>query len=214
MKRILQILALASLIFALTACQTAPAAATAPIASQSTVDLMLSIRKAELELERIDKMAMLQFASESKSDLIKGAVMGMSMGKSAGSAPGASSTGQTIMQAQAQADNTALRREEMAYANSWDKRLLPYVGLGLNFAQFSRNLSFQKWNVGESNAQSRFTLTTLSNAQTNAYAAGSGAALGGVTAGAGATLEGIAAVSEPVPEPVAEPAVAEPVAAE
>lgn len=184
-------LAAASLV-GLSACTTAPAAPPSPaIAAPSTVELMLKVRAAELELERIDKMAMLKFAAESGSDLVKGAVMGMSMGKGSGNtSPGASSTSQTLMQAQAQADSVALRREELAYANSWDKRALPYVSLGLDFWRFDKTLSFQRFQTTEANAQNRYTLDTLSNSQTagytfgaGAYSAGSAATLGGLTAG-------------------------------
>ena len=202
MKRILQTLAIAILALLLAACQTAPAAAPTPAVTQTTVDLMLAVRAKELELERLDKMSWIKFAVESGSEFAKGMVTGMSA-SGGGKASAQSGTAQSVMQAQAQADNTALRREEMAYANSWDRRLLPYVGLGLDFAKFSRGLGFQRYQIDQANSQTRYTLDTLRGAQTDAYTAGSGAALGGVNAGAGATLGGLAAAAEPAPAPTA-----------
>lgn len=152
----------------LSACATKPAAPAAPaVAAPSTVELMLKVRAAELELERIDKMSWLKFAEESGSDMVKGFVMGKASGGSA--APAASSTTQTIMQAQAQADATALRREELAAENSFENKAFRWVGLGLDTARFYRGLNFQEFQIRESNAQSRYTTDALRGTQQDGY---------------------------------------------
>lgn len=183
----------------LSACTTTPAAS-APqhVASKTTVDLMLEVRAKELELERTEQMAWLKFAADSDNDMVKGFIMGRSGGKSAAQG----STTQTVMQAQAQADNNALRREEMAYANSWDRRLLPYLSLGLDFARFDKQLGFQRWSVGESNAQNRYMFDNIRGTQQDAYgfagtaySQGSAATLGGVSAGSAAAAAGASAVA-------------------
>ncbi|WP_127804156.1 hypothetical protein [Hydrogenophaga sp. NH-16] len=182
---------------ALSACTTAPAKPDpAPVVTKTTIDLMLEVRKAELELERTELMARLKFASESGSEFVKGYIMGQA--NTAKAAP-AGSTTQTILQAQAQADEVALRREEMAERNSgWNKgiqlfdRVVPVV-------MFSKGLSFQKWQIEQTNSQNRYVLSTVRGAQADGFAAGSGATLGGVTAGHNTTLSGFAAARQPAP---------------
>lgn len=151
----------------LSACATKPAAAPPPVVSKSTVDLMLEVRAKELELERIDKMSWLKFAAESGSDMVKGFVMGKSSAGAAG--PGASSTTQTIMQAQAQADATALRREELAERYSFSNKAYQWVGLGLDFARFDKGLRFDKFQLRENNSQQRFLFNTVRGTQQDAY---------------------------------------------
>lgn len=179
---------------ALSACSTSPAKPEpAPAVTKTTTDLMLEVRKAELELERVDLMARLKFAVESGSEFVKGYVMGQAKAAPAGS------TAHTILQAQAQADEVALRREEMAERNSgWNKglqlfdRVVPVV-------MFSKGLSFKKWQIEQTNSQNRYTLDTVRGAQADGFAAGSGATLGGVTAGHNTTLSGFAAARQPAP---------------
>jgi hypothetical protein len=159
--RLIATLALAAAAFGLTACQTAPAAPAAapPVATKTTVDLLLEVRSKELDLERTNQMAWLKFAAESGSDMVKGFVMA----KSSGAGPGASNTTQSIMQAQAQADNTALRREELEAQNGWFNRSLQVLDRVERYASFSKGLSFQKFQVRENNAQQRYTLDTVAN---------------------------------------------------
>lgn len=192
MKHLFHKLALlAVMAVALSACSTAPAKPEpAPVVTKTTTDLMLEVRKAELELERTELMARLKFAVESDSEFVKGYIMGQA--NTAKVAP-SSSTTQTILQAQAQADEVALRREEMAERNSgWNKglqlfdRVVPVV-------MFSKGLSFQKWQIEQTNSQNRYTLDTVRGAQADGFAAGSGATLGGVNAGHSTTLGGISA---------------------
>jgi hypothetical protein len=192
MKTLLKLFAAALAALALAACQTAPAqpAAAAPVVQKTTTDLLLEIRKAELELERTEQMAWLKFATESGSDLVKGFVMGRSGGKAA---PAASNTAQTILQAQAQADATALRREELAERNSLWNRGLQLFDRAVPVFMFSKGLSFQRYQLDANNAQSRYTLDTVRGAQRDGFTLGSGAALGGVSAGSGATLGGVSA---------------------
>jgi hypothetical protein len=192
MKRLALILSLA--LFAalgLAGCTTAPAAAPAPVVTKPTVDLLLDVRSNELDLERNDQMAWLKFAAESGSDMVKGFVMGRTAAKAPGA--GQSSTTQTIVQAQAQADETALRREKMALDNGPWARSLQVFDRVAPVYMFSKGLSFQKFQVTETNAQNRYTLDSLRGAQTDGFSLGSGAALGGVSAGSGATLGGVSA---------------------
>jgi hypothetical protein len=190
MKRLALILSLALAALGLAGCASAPAAAPAPVVQKTTTDLLLEIRKAELELERTEQMAWLKFATESGSDLVKGFVMGRSGGKAA---PAASNTAQTILQAQAQADATALRREELAERNSaWNKGLQLFERAVPVF-MFSKGLSFQRYQLDATNSQNRYTLDTVRGAQRDGFTLGSGAALGGVSAGSGATLGGVSA---------------------
>lgn len=150
----------------LSACTTTPAAS-APqhVASKTTVDLMLEVRAKELELERTEQMAWLKFAADSDNDMVKGFIMGRSGGKSAAQG----STTQTVMQAQAQADNTALRREEMAERNSFSNKAFQWVSLGLDFARFDKGLGFQRFQIEQSNSQNRYTLDALRNTQQDGY---------------------------------------------
>ncbi|MDP3324244.1 MAG: hypothetical protein Q8S71_11945 [Hydrogenophaga sp.] len=160
--RLIATLALAAAAaFGLTACESNPAKPepAAPVVAKTTVDLLLEVRSKELDLERTNQMAWLKFAAESDSEMVKGFVMG----KSSGASAGASSTTQSIMQAQAQADETALRREQMAAENSLENKAFRWVGLGLDFARFRRGMSFQKFQVRENNAQQRYTLDTVAN---------------------------------------------------
>jgi hypothetical protein len=73
------------------------------------------------------------------------------------------------MQAQAQADSTALRREELAAQNSLFNRSLQVLDRGLAFASFDKGLSFQKFQIRESNAQSRYTTDALRGTQQDGY---------------------------------------------
>lgn len=198
MKHLIHKLALlAVMALALSACSTAPAKPEpAPVVTKTTTDLMLEVRKAELELERTELMARLKFAVESDSEFVKGYIMGQA--NTAKVAPSGSTT-QTILQAQAQADEVALRREEMAERNSgWNKGLQLFDRV-VPVYMFSKGLSFQKWQIGETNAQNRYVLSAVRGAQADGFAAGSGATLGGVTAGHNTTLSGFAAARQPAP---------------
>lgn len=197
MKRTLGKLILVALsALALAACQTAPAKPEpASVIAKSTTDLLLEIRKAELELERTEQMAWLKYAAESKSDMVKGFVMGRSAGSATRTAPSGGSATQTILQAQTQADETALRREQLADKNSaWNKGLQLF-DRGVQLFMFSKGLSFQKWQIDQTNSQNRYTLDTVRGAQRDGFASGSGATLGGVSAGSGATLGGLGAAA-------------------
>ncbi len=191
MKRTIFAVALATLsLFGLAACQTPPPVAPAPAVTQTTLNQLLEVRAKELELEKINLMTMIKFAVDSDSEFAKGAVLGMSMGRGQGGASsGGSSTTQTIMAAQAQADATALRREEMAYANSWDKKALNWLGFGFDVVRFDKGLKFQKWSIGESNSQTRHMFDNLRGTQQDAYNFSSTA----YGAGSAATLQGVAA---------------------
>jgi hypothetical protein len=190
--RLIATLALAAFAaFGLSACTTTPDPAPAPVVTKTTVDLLLEVRSKELDLERTDQMAWLKFAAESGSDMVKGFVMGKSAAKGVGAAQ--SSTAQTIAQAQAQADETALRREQLADKNSAWNRSLQLFDRVVPVVMFSQGLKFQKFQVQETNAQNRYTLDTLRGAQSDGFSQGSGAALGGVSAGSGATLGGVSA---------------------
>lgn len=198
MKRLFSTLILiAASALALSACTTAPAKPEpAPAVTKTTTDLMLEVRKAELELERTELMARLKFAVESGSEFVKGYVMGQA--NTAKAAPSGGTT-QTILQAQARADEVALRREEIAERNSgWNKGLQLFDRV-VPVYMFSKGLSFQKWQIGETNAQNRYVLSTVRGAQADGFAAGSGATLSGVTAGHNTTLSGFAAARQPAP---------------
>lgn len=194
MKRLFSTLILiAASALVLSACTTSPAKPEpAPAVTKTTTDLMLEVRKAELELERIDLMARLKFAVESGSEFVKGYVMGQA-GSSAKAAPSGGSTSQMVLQAQAQADAVALRREEMAERNSGFNKSLQVLDRVVPVYMFSQGLKFQKWQIGETNSQNRYTLNTVRGAQADGFAAGSGATLNGVTAGHSTTLGGISA---------------------
>ncbi len=188
------LVALSALTFA--ACSTKPAKpepAPTPIVAKSTTDLLLEIRKAELELERTDQMAWLKYAADSGSDMVKGFVMGRSAAKAPAAA--ASSATQTILQVKAQEDDTALRREELAAKNSaWNKGL-QLLDRATNIVMFSKGLSFRRYEIDQANSQTRYTLDSVRGAQRDGFASGSGATLGGVSAGSGATLGGLGAAA-------------------
>lgn len=197
--RLIITLALAALAaIGLSACQIAPTKPEpAPVVQKSTTDLLLEIRKAELELDRTEQMVWLKFATESGSDLVKGFVMGRSGSKAAP----ASSTTQTILQAQAQADDTALRREQLSDKNSAWNRGLQLFDRGAQLFMFSKGLSFQRYQLDATNTQNRYTLDTVRGAQSDGFSAGSGATLGGVSAGHSTTLSGFNAARQPAATP-------------
>lgn len=194
LRRIISTATLAVAALSLTACKTMPEstapAAAPPIAAKSTVDLMLEVRSKELDLERTDQMAWLKFAAESGSDMVKGFVMGRSASKGAGASQGGgSSVTQTVMQAQAHADEVALRREENAEKYGWFNKGLALLDRGLGFAQFSRGLSFDKYKLDAGNSQTRYMFDTYRGTQQDAYSftgsaytQGSAATLGGFSA--------------------------------
>lgn len=203
MKRLFSILIAASAL-ALSACSTSPAKpapAPEPVVKQSTVDLMLDIRKKELELERTEQMAWLKYAAESDSDMVKGFIMG----RAAAAAPRAGSAGgnttQMVLQAQAQADEVALRREEMAERNSAWNRGLQLYDRAERLVLFSQGLKFKKFEINSANDQERYRLSTVRGAQADGFAAGSGATLTGVTAGHNTTLGGFTAARQPATLP-------------
>lgn len=191
--RLIATLALAAFAaFGLSACTTTPAAEPAPVVTKTTVDLLLEVRSKELDLERTNQMAWLKFAAESKSDMVKGFVMGKSSGGGVGQG---SSTTQSIMHAQAQADATALRREELAAQNSFENKAFRWMGLGLDFARFDKGLRFDKFQIRESNSQQRYLYDIFRGTQQDAYSFSSTA----YGAGSTATLNGVAAGRQPAP---------------
>lgn len=195
MKRLFSILIAASAL-ALSACSTSPAKpapAPEPVVQKTTVDLMLEIRKKELELERTEQMAWLKYAAESDSDMVKGFIMGRAAGAGPRASSGGSNTTQMVLQAQAQADEVALRREEMAERNSAWNRGLQLYDRAERLVLFSQGLKFKKFEINSANDQERYRLTTVRGAQADGFAAGSGAALNGVNAGHSTTLGGISA---------------------
>lgn len=203
MKRTLGKLILVALsAFALAACETNPAKQEPkpePVVQKSTTDLLLEIRKAELELERTDQMAWLKFAAESGNDMVKGFVMGRSAGK--GAAPAASSTTQTVLALKAQADDHELKKAEMAERNSTFNKALKVWDRVERVVLFQEGLKFKKFEINTANEQSRYTLDTVRGAQRDGFAAGSSATLGGFGAGTSATLGGLAAGSTTEPAP-------------
>jgi len=182
MRRLILTLTLAAAALALAACSTAPAAAPAAPAAvaPSLASQLLEIRKAELELERTEQMAWLKFAAESGSDIVKGFVMGRGAAKPAAAA----STAQTVIAAQAQADATALRREELAEQRSWWNRGLQIADRVTPLWLFSKGQSFSRYQLDQANSQSRYTLDALRGAQLDGFRLGGQTALGGVSAAA------------------------------
>lgn len=181
---------------ALAACSTSPskpAPAPEPVVQKAAVDLMLEIRKKELELERTEQMAWLKYAAESGSDMVKGFIMGRSAAAAPRASSGGGSTTQMVLQAKAQADEVALRREEMAERNSLWNRSLQLYDRAENLVMFSQGLKFKKFQIQTANDQERYRLGTVRGAQADGFAAGSGATLNGVTAGHSTTLGGISA---------------------
>lgn len=203
MKRLFSTLILiAASALALSACTTSPAKpapAPEPVVQKTTVDLMLEIRKKELELERTEQMAWLKYAAESDSDMVKGFIMGRSAAAAPRASSGGGNTTQMVLQAQAQADEVALRREEMAERNSLWNRGLQLYDRAERLVLFSQGLKFRKFEINTANEQERYRLDTVRGAQADGFAAGSGATLGGVTAGHNTTLSGFAAARQPAP---------------
>lgn len=171
MKRtVLKLILVAASALSLAACSSSPAkpeAPAAPAIQTSTTDLMLQIRKAELELERTEQMAWLKFAVESNSDMVKGFVMGRS-GAGKGGA-GGGSTSQAILQAQAQADATALRREELAERSSWWNRGLQLFDRAVPVLGMVQGYRLQKRQMDISADQYKYTLDAIGGAQQGAY---------------------------------------------
>lgn len=175
MKRTLvKLIIVAASALALAACETVPSKADptpAPVVQKSTTDLMLEIRKAELEIERIEQMAWLKFAVESGNDMVKGFVMGRS-GQGKAAAPGGS-TSQLILSAQAQADATALRREELAEQRSWWNRGLQIFDRFVPVLGMTQDYRLRKRQMDISADQYRYTLDAFGDTQREAYRFGS-----------------------------------------
>lgn len=170
MKRTILTLALIALAaFGLSACTTTPASpAPAAAPAKTIVEMEFELRKLELDAEKTTTMSLVKFAADSDSDFAKGVVSGLLGSKFSGNSAGQGSR-PSIMQAQAQQEEIALRRYALEQQNGFWNRGLQVLDRGLAFAQFSRGLGFQKFQIEQSNAQSRYTTDALRGTQQDGY---------------------------------------------
>lgn len=186
MKRLLT-LATIGLSIALAGCNaTAPktadqAAAEPPLATaaqqpKSLIEMEYELRKAEIELQTTQTMAMIKFAAESNSPFAMGMVAGLYGGKAQaglGGAPVAGAGGgsfmQAVMQDRRHQSEIELRKAELAERSSWFNRGLQLVDRVVPIIDLTQNyrLSKRQMDIGE--RQYIYTVNALGGAQRAGY---------------------------------------------
>lgn len=181
-------LAAVGLSIALAGCNaTAPkaadqATATPPLATadqqpKSLIQMEFELRKAEIELQTTQTMAMIKFAAESKSPFAMGMVAGMYGGKaqaSLGAAPMAGTGGsgsfmQAVMQERRHQSEIELRKAELAERGSlWNKGLQVFDRV-LGYRQFSKGLDLQWHRMDLDAQQETYRLDTYYRTQQAGY---------------------------------------------
>lgn len=185
MKRLLTLAAI-GLSIALAGCNaTAPktadqAAAEPPLATaaqqpKSLIEMEFELRKAEIELQTTQTMAMIKFAAESNSPFAMGMVAGLYGGKAQagqGGAPAAGGGGsfmQAVMQDRRHQSEIELRKAELAERGSlWNKGLQVFDRV-LGYRQFSKGLDLQWHRMDLDAQQETYRLDTYYRTQQAGY---------------------------------------------
>jgi len=184
MTRTLAKLALiAASALALAACETNPAkpepaaqtvippVVTAAQQPKSLVEMEFELRKAEIELQTTQTMAMIKFAAESNSPFAMGMVAGIYGGKAQTAAPagGGASFVQTIMQDRRHQSEIEMRKAELEERGSlWNKGLQVFDRV-TGYRRFSKEIGLQRHSMDIAADQYKFTVDALGQAQRGAY---------------------------------------------
>lgn len=141
---------------------------------KSLVEMQFELDKARLELETVQTMAMIKFASESNSPFAMGMVAGMYGNKSQQAGGGAASAGagsflQVAMQDKRHGAELELRKAELAERGSiWNKGLQVFDRV-LGFRQFKEGLGLQRFGMQLDADQQRYQLDTMFRTQQAGY---------------------------------------------
>lgn len=161
-----------------TADQTAaePPLATAAQQPKSLIEMEFELRKAEIELQTTQTMAMIKFAAESNSPFAMGMVAGLYGGKAQaglGGAPVAGTGGgsfmQAVMQDRRHQSEIDLRKAELAERGSlWNKGLQVFDRL-IGYRQFSKGIDLQRHSMDLDAYQETYRLDTYYRTQQAGY---------------------------------------------
>lgn len=153
-----------------------PPLATAAQQPKSLIEMEFELRKAEIELQTTQTMAMIKFAAESNSPFAMGMVAGLYGGKAQaglGGAPVAGAGGgsfmQAVMQDRRHQSEIELRKAELAERGSlWNKGLQVFDRV-LGYRQFSKGLDLQWHRMNLDAQQETYRLDTYYRTQQAGY---------------------------------------------
>lgn len=153
-----------------------PPLVTAAQQPKSLIEMEFELRKAELELQNTQTMAMIKFAAESNSPFAMGMVAGLYGGKAQaglGGAPVAGAGGgsfmQAVMQDRRHQAEIELRKAELAERGSlWNKGLQVFDRV-LGYRQFSKGLDLQWHRMDLDAQQETYRLDTYYRTQQAGY---------------------------------------------
>lgn len=151
-----------------------PPLATAAQQPKSLIEMEFELRKAEIELQTTQTMAMIKFAAESNSPFAMGMVAGLYGGKAQaglGGAPvaGAGSFMQAVMQDRRHQSEIDLRKAELAERGSlWNKGLQVFDRL-IGYRQFSKGIDLQRHSMDLDAYQDTYRLDTYYRTQQAGY---------------------------------------------
>ena len=154
-----------------------PPLATAAQQPKSLIEMEFELRKAEIELQTTQTMAMIKFAAESNSPFAMGMVAGLYGGKAQaglGGAPVAGTGGggsfmQAVMQDRRHQSEIELRKAELAERGSlWNKGLQVFDRL-IGYRQFSKGIDLQRHSMDLDAYQDTYRLDTYYRTQQAGY---------------------------------------------
>lgn len=153
-----------------------PPLATAAQQPKSLIEMEFELRKAEIELQTTQTMAMIKFAAESNSPFAMGMVAGLYGGKAQaglGGAPVAGAGGgsfmQAVMQDRRHQSEIELRKAELAERGSlWNKGLQVFDRV-LGYRQFSKGIDLQWHRMDLDAQQETYRLDTYYRTQQAGY---------------------------------------------
>ncbi|MFN3494597.1 MAG: hypothetical protein ACK40L_08830 [Hydrogenophaga sp.] len=141
---------------------------------KSLVEMQFELEKARMDLETVQTMAMIKFASESNSPFAMGMVAGMYGNKAAQGGGGTANAGagsflQVAMQDKRHSAELKLREAELAERGSlWNKGLQVFDRV-LGFRQFKEGVGLQRFGMQLDADQQRYQLDTMFRTQQAGY---------------------------------------------
>ncbi len=151
-----------------------PPLVTAAQQPKSLIEMEFELRKAELELQNTQTMAMIKFAAESNSPFAMGMVAGLYGGKAQAAqatapAAGGGSFMQAVMQDRRHQSEIELRKAELAERGSlWNKGLQVFDRL-IGYRQFSKGIDLQRHSMDLDAYQDTYRLDTYYRTQQAGY---------------------------------------------
>lgn len=151
-----------------------PPLATAAQQPKSLIEMEFELRKAEIELQTTQTMAMIKFAAESNSPFAMGMVAGLYGSKAQAGLGGAPAAGggsfmQAVMQDRRHQSEIELRKAELAERGSlWNKGLQVFDRV-LGYRQFSKGLDLQWHRMDLDAQQETYRLDTYYRTQQAGY---------------------------------------------